>query len=97
MLLGVFRYLNYLLLLPARRRSIDLLSLGGFVGLVLDRTSDVTCLGVLERLSTGELSLFDSVLESGRNVSTNRYKTVKTLTNHYTIIQLPLDDFVGTR
>lgn len=43
------------------------------MGLVLDRTSDVTCLGVLERRSTGELSLFDSVLESGRNVSINRY------------------------
>lgn len=29
-----------------------------------------TCLGVLIRLSMGELSLFDSVLESGRKIST---------------------------
>lgn len=34
------------------------------------RISAETCLGVLIRLSIGELSLFDSVLESGRKIST---------------------------
>lgn len=100
--LGMFRYLNYLLLLPARRRSIDLLSLGGFVGRVLDRTSDVTCRGVFERLSTGELSLFDSVLESGRNVSTNRHNSsnggeLHNQFNYLSTILLELDKWVCSK
>ena len=64
------RYLNYLLLHPFRMISIERLSRGGFSGRLRVRISEVICLGVLVLLSTGELSLFDSVLESGRNMST---------------------------
>lgn len=73
------------------------------MGRVLDRTSDVTCRGVLERLSTGELSLFDSVLESGRNVSINwllLYKEASSRTmyngisNYLWTIWLELDKWV---
>lgn len=63
------RYLNYLLLLPDRKISIDWLSRGDFVGRGRIRISAAICLGVFDRRSIGELSLFDSVLESGRNIS----------------------------
>lgn len=67
-----FRYLNYLLLLPVRIKSIDWLSRGA--DFVLDLKSAVTCLGVLVRRSTGDVSLLDSVLESGRKISINTHK-----------------------
>lgn len=63
------RYLNYLLLLPDRKISMDWLSRGDFAGRRRIRISADICLGVFDRRSIGELSLFDSVLESGRNIS----------------------------
>lgn len=64
-----FRYLNYLLLLPDRRISIDKLSRGGLLSRGRILISADTWRGVFDLRSIGELSLFDSVLESGRNIS----------------------------
>lgn len=63
------RYLNYLLLLPDRKISMDWLSWDNFAGRGRIRISADICLGVFALRSIGELSLFDSVLESGRNIS----------------------------
>lgn len=68
------RYLNYLLLLAARPNSMERLSRGGFTGRPRLRGSGVTCRGVLVRRSTGDWSLFDSVLESGRKRSVKGVK-----------------------
>lgn len=97
-----FWYLNYLLLLPGRRTSIEIFSRGAFNGWgcgCCDRgREDVICRGVLVRRScTGELSAFDSVLESGRNMSSKQIFIKKTsnLSKYYP--HKPRDDLIGIR
>lgn len=62
-------YLSYLLLLPDSNMFMEWLSCGDLLDRGRIRMSADTCLGVLDRLSMGELSLLDSVLESGRKIS----------------------------
>lgn len=45
------------------------------------RMSAETCLGVFDRRSIGELSLFDSVLESGRKISIPKIMELNTTLN----------------
>lgn len=64
--------LSYLLLLPESNMFMEWLSCGDLLDRGRIRMSADTCLGVLDRLSIGELSLLDSVLESGRKISVQK-------------------------
>lgn len=99
-----FRYLNYLLLLPERRISIDRLSRGGLLSRGRILMSADTWRGVFDLRSMGELSLFDSVLESGQKISAKKRNGIfmilwGVLYGHKIRkwIHLPPRDFVGTR